>query len=725
MSKKRNLIFISLLILGGVFLITSCLPKPPVTEGILKGQIMVPEGSIQAKDLTGQAMADATVNIIDPVTGDIIATTITDANGYYQVFVLEGGPYLLQAIKDGVKVLQITPQVEVGIEYDLGIADCSATAVALIVQAMLDAEDYPDNLADINLTDIAADPDFNDVMSIVCSTIEAGGDPTALAVVQQAVEDFLYPLTPAPPTTPAPTPVQATPTFNPPAGAVAFGTTVTITSAGADAIYYTTDGSNPATSVTGATLAYTAPLTIDAAKTVKALAVKAGYTNSAIGSAAYTQAAATAPSNIVLAVGSTNPVGGVTNVAIPAAGGTDTTGAVTGWVATTADKIKFTVTDTGAAVSTIGINTGPYTSEADYTITAPSGLMIVVTTTETGKVTGVRTFTVTVAAAPVQATPTFNPPAGAVAFGTTVTITSAGADAIYYTTDGSNPATSATGATLAYTAPLTIDAAKTVKAIAVKAGYTNSAIGSAVYTQAATADLTGLALTGSPGNYTFASGTYTYNSVTVANAVANASNLITLEAGVEKTITVVATETGKTAKTYTIKVTRAALTVGDSYAGGIVAYIFQNGDPGYVTGEQHGLIAAAADQSAGVAWSPNYSNTWVAIGETGIALYTGKDNTDRITEFYDNSIYSTFTYAAGIARDYESGGYDDWFLPSLSEMLKLCDNRNAIGGFVAEDYWSSSEHSREYAYYIGNYSSPWWAEEYKNRLKRVRAVRYF
>jgi hypothetical protein len=420
----------------------------------------------------------------------------------------------------------------------------------------------------------------------------------------------------------------------------------------------------------------------------------------------------------VLAVGSTNPVGGVTNVAIPAAGGTDTTGAVTGWVATTADKIKFTVTDTGAAVSTIGINTGPYTSEADYTITAPSGLMIV-----------------------------FNPPAGAVAFGTTVTITSAGADAIYYTTDGSNPATSVTGATLAYTAPLTIDAAKTVKAIAVKAGYTNSAIGSAVYTQAATADLTGLALTGSPGNYTFASGTYTYNSVTVANAVAsitviptgagtitvdgttvtsgNASNLITLEAGVEKTITVVATETGKTAKTYTIKVTRAALTVGDSYAGGIVAYIFQNGDPGYVTGEQHGLIAAAADHSEAVKWSPNYSNTWVAIEETGIDLYTGKDNTDRITEFYDSSIYSTLAYAAGIARDYESGGYDDWFLPSLMELWKLLENRNAIGGFVAEDYWSSSEHSREYAYYIGNYSSLWWAEEYKNRTKMVRAVRYF
>jgi uncharacterized repeat protein (TIGR02543 family) len=160
--------------------------------------VIVPEGS---KQLTGQALADATVNIIDPVTGDIIATTITDANGYYQVFVPAGGPYLLQAVKDGVVVLQITPQVEVGIEYDLGTADCSTTAVALIVQAMLDAEDYPDNLVDINLADITADPDFNDVMNPVCSTIEAGGDPTASAVVEQAVEDFLYPpaLTSSPP----------------------------------------------------------------------------------------------------------------------------------------------------------------------------------------------------------------------------------------------------------------------------------------------------------------------------------------------------------------------------------------------------------------------------------------------------------------------------------------------------------------------------------------------
>jgi len=182
MFKKKYLLFFILFLLG-VFLFTSCLPKPPVTEGILKGQVIVPEGSAQAKDLTGQALPDATVNIIDLATGDIIATTTTDANGYYQVFVPTGGPYLLEAIKDGVKLQQFTPQVEVGEEYYLGTADCSTTSVALIAQAMMDAEDYPDNLADINLADIEADTDFNEVMSIVCSILEAGGDPTESALV--------------------------------------------------------------------------------------------------------------------------------------------------------------------------------------------------------------------------------------------------------------------------------------------------------------------------------------------------------------------------------------------------------------------------------------------------------------------------------------------------------------------------------------------------------------
>lgn len=108
-----------------------------------------------------------------------------------------------------------------------------------------------------------------------------------------------------------------------------------------------------------------------------------------------TPAAASAPS-AVLALGSAGPVGGVTNVTIPAAGATDETGTVTGWVYGSADTIKFTVTDAGAATSTISINGVAYTSGDNYTITVASDLTIVVTTTETGKITGVRTFTVRV-----------------------------------------------------------------------------------------------------------------------------------------------------------------------------------------------------------------------------------------------------------------------------------------------------------------------------------------
>ena len=62
---------------------------------------------------------------------------------------------------------------------------------------------------------------------------------------------------------------QATPAFSPVAGAVAFGTSVTITSASADHIYYTTNGDTPTTS----SIVYTGPVTIDDAMTLKALAI--------------------------------------------------------------------------------------------------------------------------------------------------------------------------------------------------------------------------------------------------------------------------------------------------------------------------------------------------------------------------------------------------------------------------------------------------------------------
>ncbi len=75
----------------------------------------------------------------------------------------------------------------------------------------------------------------------------------------------------------------ATPTFSPAAGAVDAGTVVTIstTTAGAT-IYYTTDGTAPTTASTQGTT-----VTIDEAKTIKAIAVKANYIDSDVATAAY------------------------------------------------------------------------------------------------------------------------------------------------------------------------------------------------------------------------------------------------------------------------------------------------------------------------------------------------------------------------------------------------------------------------------------------------------
>ena len=46
-----------------------------------------------------------------------------------------------------------------------------------------------------------------------------------------------------------------------------------------------------------------------------------------------------------------------------------------------------------------------------------------------------------------------------------------------------------------------------------------------------------------------------------------------------------------------------ALRVGMHYQGGIIAYIFQSGEPGYDPAVPHGLIAAEQDQSACVDWA--------------------------------------------------------------------------------------------------------------------------
>jgi hypothetical protein len=185
---------------------------------------------------------------------------------------------------------------------------------------------------------------------------------------------------------------------------------------------------------------------------------------------------------------------------------------------------------------------------------------------------------------------------------------------------------------------------------------------------------------------------------------------------------------GAWSKSLTFKV--VSLAVGDPYQGGIVGYILASGDPGYVAGETHGLIAAAAaDQMPyppGIQWATEPYWGISVPGALGTAIGSGAANTDAIIAQNGPGT----TYAAGLARAYNGGGYGDWYLPSKDELNQLYLNRVAIGGFDTTTgpwYWSSSE-SEGYtggAWYQnfvdghqGNASS-------KFNRDRVRAVRAF
>jgi hypothetical protein len=156
--------------------------------------------------------------------------------------------------------------------------------------------------------------------------------------------------------------------------------------------------------------------------------------------------------------------------------------------------------------------------------------------------------------------------------------------------------------------------------------------------------------------------------------------------------------------------------IGESYGGGIVFYVYDNG--------QHGLISATADQNSAIKW---YNGTYRTTGTSGDGLNAGAMNTAMIvaTQMADDQ---NGNFAAKVCADYavSVGGitYGDWYLPSKSELNLLYLQKNVVGGFTGNYYWSSTESNSNSAW-IQDFYGGAQIGEFKYWTDKVRAIRAF
>jgi hypothetical protein len=150
--------------------------------------------------------------------------------------------------------------------------------------------------------------------------------------------------------------------------------------------------------------------------------------------------------------------------------------------------------------------------------------------------------------------------------------------------------------------------------------------------------------------------------------------------------------------------------IGESYGGGIVFYVYDNG--------QHGLITANADQSTAVVWTNTAFQSTVSNAVRD-GINGGLANTERII-----IQAGAGSYAAQLCANYKGGNYADWYLPSKYELNLLYLQKSVVGGFANSFYWSSTE-LNDYVAWVQAFDSGGEGATSKDGADSVRAVRAF
>ena len=218
---------------------------------------------------------------------------------------------------------------------------------------------------------------------------------------------------------------------------------------------------------------------------------------------------------------------------------------------------------------------------------------------------------------------------------------------------------------------------------------------------------------------------------TITNGVWNGTVIDIAHGGTGLTTAGLAGQALTTSTTGTLTWTNVSTShyIGESYGGGIVFYVYDNG--------KHGLIAATSDQIMNTRWyGGSYTNTRARADGVG----AGFKNTSIIIAVQSGTFtpaYDGASFAAAVCNEYsvtiDGVTYGDWYLPSKHELNLLFLQKALVGNFpnVSGSYWSSTEYFKSTS--VDSYKLAWY-QNFINGLQAyldkkvtwsVRAIRAF
>ena len=115
--------------------------------------------------------------------------------------------------------------------------------------------------------------------------------------------------------------------------------------------------------------------------------------------------------------------------------------------------------------------------------------------------------------------------------------------------------------------------------------------------------------------------------------------------------------------------------IGELFGGGIVVSVWKD-----ATGIEHGLIASLTDLSSGIQWiTPAFQGT--LIGPTAQSPQDGFANTNALVALAGAGT----TYAAGLCKAYNAGGFNDWYLPAINELKQIHNSLQIVNNVLGEN----------------------------------------